>query len=38
MKLCEQLEKNIQKAEELLPLGISFDLIARELYIGQTKA
>ena len=32
MKLCEQLEKNIQKAEELLPLGISFDLIARELY------
>ena len=37
MKLSTNLEENIHKAQELLPLGKSFDLVTRQLYLGETK-
>lgn len=37
MKLSTNLEENIHKAHELLPLGKSFDLVTRQLYLGETK-
>ena len=37
MKLSTNLEENIHMAHELLPLGKSFDLVTRQLYLGETK-
>lgn len=38
MKLSNDLEQNIKTAKTLLPIGVSFDLINRELLLGSTKA
>ena len=37
MKLSTDLEENIRTAHRLLPLGTSFDLVTRRLYLGKTK-
>ena len=36
MKLSTDLEQNIQKARQLLPLDKSFDLVTRRLSLGET--
>lgn len=36
--LSKILDENIAKAKDILPIGISFDLITRDLYLGDTKA
>ena len=38
MQLSTHLEKNITLFKNLLPIGKSFDLVTRELYLGDTKA
>ena len=38
MKLSKHLEENIAAVRELLPIGKSFDLITRDLYLGRTPA
>ncbi len=38
MKLTKQLSENMQYMEERLPIGKSFDLIKREIYIGGKSA
>ena len=36
-KLSENIDDNIQTAGELFPIGTSFDLITRDLYLGDTR-
>ena len=38
MPLSERLEDNIQYLKTQLPIGVSFDLMTRNLYLGETKA
>lgn len=38
MQLSSSLIENIDYIRESLPLGTSFDLMTRELYLGETKA
>jgi len=38
MTLSINLEQNIKTLKEALPIGKSFDLITRDLYLGETKA
>ncbi|MBO5199051.1 MAG: spore germination protein [Lachnospiraceae bacterium] len=38
MALSKKLEENIRKAGEIFPVAVSFDIITRELYIGETRA
>ena len=38
MKLTKQLSENMKQMEERLPIGKSFDLIKRDLYIGGKTA
>ncbi len=38
MNLSTNLNENIQQAHKLLPIGTSFDLITRDLFLGSTKA
>lgn len=38
MQLSTHLEENITLFKKLLPIGKSFDLVTRELYLGDTKA
>jgi len=38
MQLSNNLTENIQTAQTLLPIGSSFDLLTRELYLGDTRA
>ena len=35
--LSPNLEQNISRLKKLLPIGISFDLITRDIYLGETK-
>ncbi len=37
MRLTQDLSKNIETLHQLLPIGRSFDLITRELFLGTTK-
>ena len=36
-RLSSQIDTNIQTAKEILPIGISFDLITRDLFLGDTR-
>ncbi len=38
MKLTASLEENIAAARTLLPIGASFDIITRQLLLGETRA
>ncbi|MDE5893845.1 MAG: spore germination protein, partial [Acetatifactor sp.] len=38
MKLASSLEENMTAAKTLLPIGTSFDIITRELLLGETRA
>lgn len=38
MKVNRKLQENIDYIKENLPIGTSFDLMTRELYLGETKA
>jgi len=38
MSLSANLEENVQYLKSQLPIGKSFDLITRDLYLGETKA
>lgn len=38
MKISDSLTSNKKTAASIFPLGKSFDLITRDLYLGQTKA
>ena len=38
MLLSTNLSDNITQIKKLLPIGKSFDIVARELYLGHTKA
>lgn len=38
MKINRKLQENIDYIKETLPVGTSFDLMTRELYLGETKA
>ena len=38
MKLSTSLECNKKEACRIFPVGKSFDLITRDLYLGRTKA
>ncbi|MFG6356655.1 MAG: spore germination protein [Acetatifactor sp.] len=38
MKLTTSLQENIAAAQTLLPIGASFDIITRELLLGETPA
>lgn len=38
MELSSNLEENIRYIEETLPIGDSFDLMTRHLYLGKTRA
>ncbi len=38
MQLTSNLDENIALFKQLLPIGKSFDLVARELYLGRTRA
>lgn len=38
MQLTSNLDNNISLFKKLLPIGKSFDLVARELYLGRTRA
>lgn len=38
MTLSAKLEENIQYLKKALPIGSSFDLVTRELLLGETKA
>lgn len=37
MKLSKILEVNIKQAKNIFPIGLSFDLITREIFLGETK-
>ncbi len=37
-KLSENLAENIDTLKKLLPIGTSFDLVTRDLYLGETKS
>lgn len=37
MKLSSDIEENIRQAKSIFPIGQSFDIITRELYLGETK-
>lgn len=36
-ELSSNIDENIQTAKELLPIGVSFDLITRDLLLGETR-
>lgn len=36
-ELSSNIDENIQTAKELLPIGLSFDLITRDLLLGETR-
>lgn len=36
--LSENLAENLKELKKLLPVGTSFDLITRDLYLGETRA
>ena len=38
MLLSANLSDNIAQLKKLLPIGKSFDIVSRELYLGHTKA
>lgn len=38
MKVSKKLQENIDYIRETLPVGTSFDLMTRELYLGETRA
>ena len=38
MKLHTSLDRNIAAARSLLPIGSSFDIITRDLLLGETRA
>lgn len=38
MQLSSSLTENIRTARSLLPIGSSFDILTRELYLGETRA
>ncbi len=38
MPLSTQLEENITQLKKLLPIGTSFDIVTRQLYLGDTPA
>lgn len=38
MKLTDNLQETIKQATAILPIETSFDLITRELFLGETKA
>lgn len=38
MQLATRLEENKSKLHEIFPISTSYDLISRDLYLGQTKA
>ncbi len=38
MELSTQLDENIKMAKQIFPIGKSFDLITRDLLLGETKA
>ena len=38
MTLSKSLEKNIEILKRALPIDTSFDIITRNLYLGETKA
>lgn len=37
-KLTKDIKKNKETIKQRLPIGISFDMIGRELLIGDTEA
>jgi len=37
MRLSEDIDENIQTLTQLLPIGRSFDLITRDLYLGNSR-
>lgn len=37
-KLSKSLTENVKQAKQLLPIGASFDLITRTLYLGETES
>lgn len=37
-ELSEKLAENIATLKKLLPIGTSFDLVTRDLYLGETKS
>ncbi len=38
MKISASLEQNKKQAYEIFPVGKSFDLITRDLYLGKSRA
>ena len=36
-KLSSQIDENIETAKEILPIGTSFDMITRDLFLGETR-
>ncbi|MDD3412835.1 MAG: spore germination protein [Lachnospiraceae bacterium] len=38
MKLSTSLDVNISKLKDVFPIGKSFDIITRDLYLGETRA
>lgn len=36
-KLSSQIDENIETAKEILPIGTSFDMITRDLFLGGNK-
>ena len=38
MKISDKLQENIDYMKASLPIGTSFDLMTRSLYLGETKA
>ncbi len=37
-ELSDKLTENIAAINKLLPIGTSFDLVTRDLYLGETKS
>lgn len=37
MKLSNNLDTNIRQAKNIFPIGLSFDIITRDLYLGDTR-
>ena len=38
MNLSTNIDENIQQAASIFPIGRSFDIVTRKLYLGQTRA
>ncbi|MEG1741878.1 MAG: spore germination protein, partial [Acetivibrio sp.] len=38
MNLSTHLDKNIQSAKDIFPIGKSFDIVTRHLFFGETRA